>query len=486
MAQLHVFVAADVVPHKIDGVLDGTKDRGVVDCGISADRIPYFMNHPYHTIMGLGARVQRLVDMAEGRHDFFHTVLQRRAERPLDEPDGIVGLGQAVLQGRSDQRELRGQAVGPAHHRRIDGGEVLRIGAGQRRQCSLDEFFFFVAVGEARAHRRLDQFQPGRQGRGLVLDGRFDGREFCIGRSAQRFEGQLQQFLLRIAVGKAVLDGGFDQPQFRLQAGGLALDRRVDGGEFLFRRAGQRIDRLLDERQRFPGIGQPVLQGCFDEVELGRQGRGLAAHRRLEGLQAFRQRARQGLDSLKQQVLRRFLVGQAVLHRRFDQRQFRLQARGLALDGAFHGGQLVGQGARQGFERRLKERLLRLVIGEALRHRRLDQAEFRLQARGLAFHGRLDGRQTLGQRAGQRGHGLLQQRLRGLAVGEAAGHRRLDQLQFFCQRAAGAAHRIDDLVVVRLDGDADVGPHVVARREKERQEQQQDDDSILFHKLHHF
>ena len=330
-----------------------------------------------------------------------------------------------------------------------------------------------LAVSQSGFDGCFDERQFRRQSRALVVNSGFYRGQARIYRIAQRFEGLLQQFLLRGVVDKTLLHRRFDQFQFRLKRGCLAGHRRRHGRKFLFDRAGEPLHRLLEQFQRILGIEQSVFQGLADQVELGGQACRLVFHNLRQGQQALRERAGERLDRLLKQFLALLFIGKAFLDGRLDQGQLDFQARSLALHRRLNGREFLAQRARQRLNRRLKEGLLRLTVGKAVRHRCLDQSKFRLQTRGLALHRRFNGREFLAQRAGKRRHSLLQQLLRLLAVGKAAGHGSFNQTQLLRQRPVRTSYRIDDLVVIRLHRNADVGPHIVTRSERHRQEQQQ-------------
>ena len=283
----------------------------------------------------------------------------------------------------------------------------------------------------------------------------------------------MQQFLLRLAVGEAFLHRRFDQFELCRQRCCPALKGFRHGRQFLIGRTAQGFDRFLYQFQRFFVLGQAIFEGSVDQVEFGCKGRGSAFHHLFQCLQALSQRAGNRADGLLKQGPTRFFVGQAFGDGRLDEGEFRLQTGGLALHGVFNGGEFLGQRAGERSNRLLDEGLLRLAVGKAARNGRLDESEFRLQAGRLILNGRLDGGEFLGQRAGERRDGLLQQLLCLLTVGKAPGHCCLDQLQLFRQRLVGTVQGLDDLSVVRLHGDTDLRITVVAPRKSHRRDRRQ-------------
>ena len=158
-------------------------------------------------------------------------------------------------------------------------------------------------------------------------------------------------------------------------------------------------------------------------------------------------------------------IGQPFFYRSFNQGQFHLEAGRLAVYGISHGGQLLLYRPFKRFKGFLDQGLLLLSVGKSCRYGCLNQAELGFQDGGLAAHSSFNSRQFLLQGAGNRRDGLPEQFLRCLFVGEAAGYSRFYELQFFHQRTVRAAYCLDDAVIIRLDGNADVRPHIVARRE---------------------
>ena len=158
-------------------------------------------------------------------------------------------------------------------------------------------------------------------------------------------------------------------------------------------------------------------------------------------------------------------IGKPFFYRRFNQGQFHLEAGRLAVYGVFHGGQLLFNRSFQRFKGLPDQGLLLRRVGKSCRHGSLNQAELGFQDGGLAAHGSFNSRQFLRHSAGNRRDGLPEQFLRCLVVGEAAGNGRFNQLQFFHQRPVRASYCLDDAVIIRLDGNADVRSYIVARRE---------------------
>ena len=150
-------------------------------------------------------------------------------------------------------------------------------------------------------------------------------------------------------------------------------------------------------------------------------------------------------------------IGEAFLHRRLDQGELGAQVGRLALKGGFDGSEFLFKRAASGLDRFLDQILGRLDIGQAGRHGGFNQAELRLQTRRLGLNGRLNGSKFLGHRAAQRLDGLLEQFLLGLRVDEAFLHGRFDQRELHLQTRG---LRLDG----RFDGRELLGSRATHRR----------------------